>query len=193
MEKNRFKKIIINLHYLKEKIKKKLNKKYKINILFSEEKKLLNTGGGIKNALKIINEKEFFVINSDIVWSEKKRNPFNNLKNFWNKNKMDALLLLYPVEKINNKISGDFCLDGITRRNVINLCKANDIPVFERNFTLADVYGADEAFITGTFAGLSAVAQVDGRAIGTGKKPMLARLQQLYIQLIETETQGRQI
>jgi branched-chain amino acid aminotransferase len=86
--------------------------------------------------------------------------------------------------------SGDFCLDGITRRNVINLCKDNDIKVFERNFTLADVYGADEAFITGTFAGLSAVAQVDGRAIGSGQKPMLARLQKLYIQLIETETQG---
>lgn len=86
--------------------------------------------------------------------------------------------------------SGDFCLDGITRRNVINLCKANDIPVYERNFTLADVYGADEAFITGTFAGLSAVAQVDGRVIGKGNKPILARLQQLYIQLIETETQG---
>jgi branched-chain amino acid aminotransferase len=52
------------------------------------------------------------------------------------------------------------------------------------------VYGADEAFITGTFAGLSAVAQVDGRIIGAGEKPMLARLQQLYIQLIESETQG---
>ena len=111
IEKNRFKKIIINLHYLKEKIKKELDKKCKIDIFFSEEKKLLNTGGGIKNALNIINEKEFFVINSDIVWSEKKKNPFNNLRNFWNKNKMDALLLLYPVEKINNKISGDFCLD----------------------------------------------------------------------------------
>ena len=73
IEKNRFKKIIINLHYLKEKIKKILDKKYKIDIFFSEEKKLLNTGGGIKNALKIINEKEFFVINSDIVWSEKKK------------------------------------------------------------------------------------------------------------------------
>ena len=75
IEKNRFKKIIINLHYLKEKIKKKLDKKYKIDIFFSEEKNLLNTGGGIKNALKIINEKEFFVINSDIVWSEKKKIP----------------------------------------------------------------------------------------------------------------------
>ena len=90
--------------------------------------------------------------------------------------------------------SGDFCLDGITRRNVINLCKANGIPVFERNFSLADVYGADEAFITGTFAGLSGVKQVDGRVIGdgvigNGASPMLERLQQLYGQLIESQTQ----
>ena len=67
IEKNRFKKIIINLHYLKEKIKKKLDKKYKIDIFFSEEKKLLNTGGGIKNALKIINEKKIFKEYSNII------------------------------------------------------------------------------------------------------------------------------
>ncbi|MFT5676400.1 MAG: branched-chain amino acid aminotransferase [Paraglaciecola sp.] len=88
--------------------------------------------------------------------------------------------------------TGDFCLDGITRRNVINLCKANDIPVFERNFTLADVYAADEVFITGTFAGLSAVKQVDGRMIGKGDPvaagPMIKRLQQLYLALIESQT-----
>ena len=111
LEKIGFKKVVINLHYLKEKIKEKLNKKYKINILFSEEKKLLNTGGGVKNALKIIDQKEFFVINSDIIWSEGKSCPFENLNNFWNKNKMDALLLLYPTNKVKNKVCGDFCLD----------------------------------------------------------------------------------
>jgi branched-chain amino acid aminotransferase len=88
--------------------------------------------------------------------------------------------------------TGDYCLDGITRRNVINLCKANDIPVFERNFTLADVYAADEVFITGTFAGLSAVKQVDGRTIGNADpvvaRPMITRLQKLYIQMIESQT-----
>ena len=83
--------------------------------------------------------------------------------------------------------SGDFCLDGITRRNVINVCKAHDIPVFERNFSLADVYGADEAFITGTFAGLTPVSEVDGRLIGTGERPLLRRLQGLYLDLIERE------
>ena len=83
--------------------------------------------------------------------------------------------------------SGDFCLDGITRRNVINVCRAHDIPVFERNFSLADVYGADEAFITGTFAGLTPVSEVDGRLIGTGERPLLRRLQGLYLDLIERE------
>lgn len=86
--------------------------------------------------------------------------------------------------------SGDFCLDGITRRNVINLCKENAIPVFERNFSLSDVYGADECFITGTFAGLSAVKQVDGRLIGDGQRPLLKRLQDLYLAMIENECGG---
>lgn len=80
--------------------------------------------------------------------------------------------------------TGDFCLDGITRRNVIDICKMNDISVFEKNFSLSDVYGADEAFITGTFAGLTAVKAVDGRQIGDGLRPMLSRLQALYQHLI---------
>ena len=84
--------------------------------------------------------------------------------------------------------SGDFCLDGITRRNVINCCKQNDIPVYEKNFTLADVYAAEEAFVTGTFAGLTAVRQVDGRVIGNGEVyPQLGHLQGLYIDMIEAE------
>ena len=83
--------------------------------------------------------------------------------------------------------SGDFCLDGITRRNVINTCKANNVPVFEKNFSLADVYGADEAFITGTFAGLTPVSQVDGRKMGDGSHNMTKHLEQLYIKLIEQD------
>ncbi len=81
--------------------------------------------------------------------------------------------------------SGDYCLDGITRNNVIQLCKDNDIPVYEKNFPLAKVYAADEAFITGTFAGLSWVDKVDGRKIGTGEIPVIKRLNALYRDLIE--------
>jgi branched-chain amino acid aminotransferase len=84
--------------------------------------------------------------------------------------------------------SGDYCLDGITRRNVINLCKANDIPVFEKNFSVMQTYSADEAFVTGTFAGLTPVVDIDGRIIGSGKRgPMVDRLQELYRHLIARE------
>ena len=94
-----FKKIVINIFYLKNKIKKKLSKKFKTKIYYSDEKTLLNTGGGIKNAIKILRAKEFFVINSDIIWEEKTDSPFDQLNKFWDKDKMDALLLLYPKKK----------------------------------------------------------------------------------------------
>lgn len=84
--------------------------------------------------------------------------------------------------------SGDYCLGGITRRTVIDLCKANDIPVFEKNFSLTDVYGAEEAFVTGTFAGVAPVTEVDGRVLGEGQRgTMVERLQSLYLALLESE------
>jgi branched-chain amino acid aminotransferase len=77
--------------------------------------------------------------------------------------------------------SGDYCLDGITRRNIINICNENDIPAFEKNFSLSQVYGAEEAFVTGTFAGVTPVRSVDGREIGDGATgPMVKKLQALY-------------
>ena len=86
--------------------------------------------------------------------------------------------------------SGDYCLDGITRRNVIDLCKANDIPVFEKNFSVMQTYSADEAFVTGTFAGLTPVVDIDGRVIGSGQRgAMVDRLQVLYGRLIDSECQ----
>lgn len=85
--------------------------------------------------------------------------------------------------------SGDYCLGGITRGKIIDLCKENDIPVFEKNFSLMKCYSADEAFTTGTFAGLAPVGSIDGRQIGNGKRgPMVERLQQLYLDLIHQDT-----
>jgi branched-chain amino acid aminotransferase len=85
--------------------------------------------------------------------------------------------------------TGDYCLGGITRAKVIELCRANEIPVFERNFTLRHCYAADEAFTTGTFAGLAPVGTIDGRQIGDGARgPIVQRLQQLYLALINTDT-----
>ena len=90
--------------------------------------------------------------------------------------------------------TGDYCLDGITRRNIINLCKQNSIPVYEKNFSLMQAYGAEEAFVTGTFAGLTPVVDIDGRTIGEGKRgPMVDRLQELYRQMIEDECKEEQL
>ena len=82
--------------------------------------------------------------------------------------------------------TGDYCLLGITRQAVIDLCVRNGVPVFQKNFSLTQVYAADEAFVTGTFAGLVPVAAVDGRTIGTGQRgPLCARLQRYYAALID--------
>lgn len=84
--------------------------------------------------------------------------------------------------------SGDYCLDGITRGVVIRLCEENNIPVYQKNFSLTDVYRADEAFVTGTFAGLAPVSDIDGRIMGEGERgPMVEKLQQLYLALLEKE------
>lgn len=66
---------------------------------------------------------------------------------------------------------GMYCLGGITRGNVLRAAREAGIPAFERDFSLTDVYGADEAFVTGTFAGLTPVIEVDGRKIGHPTQP----------------------
>lgn len=81
--------------------------------------------------------------------------------------------------------TGDYCMNGITRQKVIDLCRANGIPVFERNYSLVDVYGAEEMFLTGTFGAQTPVGMVDGRVIGTGQMgPMTERLRGLYKALV---------
>lgn len=87
--------------------------------------------------------------------------------------------------------TGKYCLAGITRANVLRLCRENGIPACEKDFSLTEVYGADEAFLTGTFAGVAPVTEVDGRRISAGRGPMVGRLQELYLQLIERDVAGR--
>ncbi len=88
--------------------------------------------------------------------------------------------------------SGDYCLGGITRANVLRICRNNGIPACERNFSLTDVYGADEAFVTGTFAGVVPVREIDGRIIGDGSRgPMVERLQNLYVELAHLDAAAR--
>ena len=81
--------------------------------------------------------------------------------------------------------TGNYCLDGITRRKVLTMAAEEGMVVRERNFTLTDVYNAEEAFVTGTFAGLTPVREVDGRTIGEGVRgPVVQSLQQVYQQRV---------
>ncbi|HKJ63047.1 MAG TPA: aminotransferase class IV [Hyphomicrobiales bacterium] len=86
--------------------------------------------------------------------------------------------------------TGDYCMNGITRAKVIALCRANGIPVFEKNYSLVETYGADEMFLTGTFGAQTPVAKLDGRRIGSGELPgpMTQRIQELYKALIAEVT-----
>jgi branched-chain amino acid aminotransferase len=87
---------------------------------------------------------------------------------------------------------GRFCLGGITRGNVLRVCRENGITARETTFSLTDVYSADEAFVTGTFAGVVPVRSVDGRTIGTGRRgPMVTRLQELYADLVRRDVAAR--
>jgi branched-chain amino acid aminotransferase len=87
--------------------------------------------------------------------------------------------------------TGDYCLGGITRAVVLEVARAAGLVVRERNFSLTDVYGADEAFVTGTFAGLVPVRSVDGREIGSGERPMTRRLRELYREAVERDVADR--
>ncbi len=87
--------------------------------------------------------------------------------------------------------TGQYCMNGITRGKVIQVCRRHDIPVYEKNFSLTDVYDADEAFVTGTFGGLTPVVAVDGRVIGAGEfGPLTRHLGELYEQAIHQAVQS---
>jgi len=84
--------------------------------------------------------------------------------------------------------TGEYCLNGITRELVIEIARNNGMEAFEKPFSLTDVYSADEAFVTGTFGGLTPVTQVDGRKIADGRignTTML--LQSLYKEAVNAE------
>lgn len=77
--------------------------------------------------------------------------------------------------------TGQYCLNGVTRKSVIRLCKQYKIPAFEKNFTLEDVHNAEEVFVTGTFSGIIPVISVDNAVIGNGKRGFLTKnLQRWY-------------
>jgi branched-chain amino acid aminotransferase len=84
--------------------------------------------------------------------------------------------------------SGKYCLGGITRGLTLEIAREAGIPAIEKDFSLTDVYGADEAFVTGTFAGIVPVREVDGRKLSDRRGPMVERLQKLYAERVERDT-----
>jgi branched-chain amino acid aminotransferase len=83
--------------------------------------------------------------------------------------------------------TGEYCLNGVTRGSIIRLCRENDIPVFERNFHVEDCHSANEAFVTGTFAGVIPIVEIDGYEISGGIRGELTkRLQDIYKKDIDT-------
>lgn len=83
--------------------------------------------------------------------------------------------------------TGQYCMNGITRGKVIAICLEKDIPCFEKNFSLFDVYGADEAFVTGSFGGLTPVHTIDGKSIGDSSFTMIKKLSDYYEELIQRD------
>ena len=75
---------------------------------------------------------------------------------------------------------GEYCLPGVTRKLVIDLCKENNIPILEKDFCIEDVHGSDEAFVTGTFAGIIPAINIDGYKISNGKRGKLSYSLQKY-------------
>ena len=80
--------------------------------------------------------------------------------------------------------TGAYCMAGITRAKVIEACRRDGIPVREKNFALPACYGADEAFLTGTFGAQTPVGTIDGRRIGTGRTPVMDRIRGLYMEMV---------
>ena len=91
----------------------------------------------------------------------------------------------------NNEVwtsTGDYCMNGITRAKVLEICFENNIPCYEKNFSLVDVYSADEAFITGTFGALTLVSEIDQHVIGIGSMgPLTKLIKKLYMLKIQHE------
>ena len=81
--------------------------------------------------------------------------------------------------------TGDYCMNGITRQKVLDLCRANGIVAREKNISLVETYSADEAFLTGTFGAQTPVGKIDGRVIGSGRMgPVTERIRGLYKALV---------
>jgi MurNAc alpha-1-phosphate uridylyltransferase len=115
------KKVVVNLHHKGNTLKRHLAERNDVEILFSDEsEQLLETGGGVAKALPLLGPDPFFVVNSDVIWLDARRDSLHELAEAWDDKAMDALLLMHPtVTAVGYDGVGDFEMapDGrLTRR-----------------------------------------------------------------------------
>ncbi len=108
---------VVNVHYLADLVEVHVRQRSDIEIVISDEREtLLETGAGVANALPLIGDKAFYLLNSDSFWMEGSKENLDLLAGHWNDDEMDALLLLSPtVSAIGYKGRGDFLLDPYGR------------------------------------------------------------------------------
>lgn len=103
--------VVVNTHYLGDMIREHLSGRRDLKITVVPEDELLDTGGGVKNSLDYFKDEPFFVLNADVVWTNGDTNVLERLIKAWDENKMDALLLLCPKDRVNDPdLKGDFSL-----------------------------------------------------------------------------------
>lgn len=113
LERARIARAVVNLHYLGERIIEHLAERKRPEILFSHEKDVLETGGGVARALPQLGDKPFFVVNSDTVWLDGPSPAIERMRRLWDGRRMDALLMLYPTAVASGyQGTGDFFMDA---------------------------------------------------------------------------------
>ncbi len=113
LERARIGRAVINLHYLGERIVEHLTDRKRPEILFSYEKDVLETGGGVVRALPQLGDKPFIVVNSDTVWLDGPSPAIERMRRLWDGRRMDALLMLYPTALTSSyQGTGDFFMDA---------------------------------------------------------------------------------
>ena len=110
------KRVVVNIHHLGEMVEARLEQRARPEVTLSREAVLLETGGGVLQALPLLGMAPFFVTSTDVVWTESASPAFARLARAWQEDAMDALLLLYPAKgALGYTGPGDFLMDPAGR------------------------------------------------------------------------------
>ena len=107
-------KVVVNTHHLGDQIHDHLGKRQTPAIVFSPEDPVLETGGGVANALALLGDEPFFVCNADTLWLNGSQDALKRMIRHWHEDRMDALLMVHStVDAYGYNGQGDFCVDAM--------------------------------------------------------------------------------